>query len=186
MPTFVIVSGIPGSGKSTLARKLAEKLTLPYLDKDSFLESLFRNDQAPSLERRAVLSRKADALFQTEALNSREAVLSSWWRHPSSNGTSGTPTEWLQDRSINLVEVYCHCPASTAVQRFLARQRHPGHADKLRDPSALLDQFEEAASLGSLFPAHSICQCTHGPSTDEVAQQLSQRVRQFISQRSAA
>jgi len=40
-PVALIITGAPASGKSTLGRQLAAALSLPYLSKDLFKETLF-------------------------------------------------------------------------------------------------------------------------------------------------
>jgi hypothetical protein len=34
----------------------------------------------------------------------------------------------------SLIEVFCDCPVELAASRFAARERHPGHLDRLRTP----------------------------------------------------
>jgi glucokinase len=53
-----------------------------------------------------------------------------------------------------VIEVFCECPASIALKRFLDRTRHPGHLDAERDRQALAAQFVAAEKLGplGLFP----------------------------------
>ena len=92
---FVVVSGIPGCGKSTIGRALAEHLDAPYLDKDEILESLFDGLESYQEETRHRLSRAADRDFESKALSCTRAVLDSFWRHPSADTQSGTPSGWL-------------------------------------------------------------------------------------------
>jgi glucokinase len=144
---FVVFSGLPGSGKSTLARRLAPELGLPVLDKDDFLDALFDERGIGDLAWRAALSRAADVRFAAAAQALGGACLVSCWRHPASAATeSGTPTEWLSALQGPLVEVYCRCGAETAIRRFLARERHPGHLDVRRTPSALRDRLRRAVA----------------------------------------
>ena len=181
MNSFVVVSGLPASGKTTLARALAATLGLPHLDKDSFLESLFTDLGTPTLARRAELSRRADAMFEAAALQAGTAVLSSWWRHPGSASSSGTAVEWLQAPGTVLLEVHCRCASAEAVRRFLARQRHPGHADALRNPKDLARQFDEASLLGPLFPAQAVSLDTSEPISDRELEALAARIRPRIA-----
>jgi glucokinase len=124
------------------------------LDKDAFLEALFAEAPPTSAGARNVLSRHADSQFRSAAEAARDAILVSWWRHPQSGEASGTPTAWLANGVRDAVEIFCECPASTALKRFLDRTRHPGHLDVARDRQALAAQFVAAEKLGplGLFP----------------------------------
>jgi hypothetical protein len=150
MPGFVVVSGLPASGKSTLARALARRLTLPLLDKDDFLEAIFPTTGLYSEAVRRQLSRQADENLQHAAKRLPGAVLTSWWRHPQSSSSSGTPVTWLSSLPGPVAEVHCRCSAATAAVRFLTRSRHPGHLDALRSHNELLATFEQQESLGPL------------------------------------
>ena len=181
MQALVVVSGLPASGKTTLAASLAHHLRWPHLDKDAMLEALFLPDDAPSLSRRAALSRQADGLFRDAALRAGSAVLSSWWRHPLSTTASGTPTDWLERSGLPLVEVHCQCPPTTALRRFLDRQRHEGHADSLRNRHELEHQFAEASGLGPLFPERAIAVSTVRHVEQRALEDLARRIAEHVS-----
>jgi Shikimate kinase len=148
MRLFVVITGLPASGKSTIGRAIASELAWPFFDKDQFLESLFQATVTNEAAERHVLSRIADESFRASAFASAGAVLATWWRHPRSFKESGTSPEWLS--SCFVVEVYCSCPPLVAVERFMARTRHPGHLDRMRSRGQLLTQFTEQSSLGPL------------------------------------
>lgn len=147
---FVVVTGLPASGKSTVGTALARDLGLPCIDKDCYLESYFEGASTGDPVLREQLSRRADDMFRAAALQSPGAVLCSWWHHPQSNASSGTPTSWLSELSAPVVEVHCMCPAEIAVDRFLARRRHAGHCDERHARSDLLHMFAEQAWLGPI------------------------------------
>lgn len=132
--TAIIVTGLPASGKSSVARVLAASLNLALFDKDDFLERLYETNDVTDWDIRKRLSRRSDLDFQTAATLVNTAVLVSHWRPRNGSAESGTPTNWLSDSFDNLVEVFCDCPVQIATQRFLARERHPGHMDAQRDP----------------------------------------------------
>lgn len=96
------------------------------------------------------LSRAADARLQQRAQQSRGAVIVSWWRHPASVQSTGTETAWLADLPGAWVEVYCRCRPSIAVDRFLARRRHPGHLDRDKTRAAERLRFEQLHAPGPL------------------------------------
>jgi len=148
--SFVVFSGVPGSGKSTVARKLAPRLSLPVLDKDDFLDELFKERGAGDAAWRSALSREADARFVRTAWELPGACLVSWWRNYKVSETTGTPVEWLSNLRAPLVEVHCRCRVETAVDRFLARERHPGHLDASRTRTSLITQFNAFDAAGPI------------------------------------
>ncbi|WP_374709911.1 AAA family ATPase [Paraburkholderia terricola] len=169
---FVVVSGLPASGKSTLARKIATVLDVPCIDKDDLLERLFLTNAVSDPTQRRSLSRLADLELMESARRSRASVLVSWWRHPRSNADSGTPIKWLGELHGPVVEVHCFCTPEVAVERFLARERHPGHLDSRWSREQLLEMFHNQAAYGPIYPDSAICIPTDhltdvGPMTDE-------------------
>lgn len=144
------MSGLPASGKSRLGGALAPLLGLELLDKDDFLEALYERDEIGDAIWRERLSRESDVLFRAAAIESRGAVLASYWRHPGRAGGGGTPSDWLTTLPGPLVEVHCHCPARLALARFRRRVRHPGHLDQGRRTEDLSGKFESYAASGPL------------------------------------
>jgi thymidylate kinase len=142
---FIVFFGLPGSGKSTVARDVAERVQLPVLDKDDFLEALFAERGPGDAAWRTTLSREADERFAAAARELPGACLVSWWRPPHIDNPSGTPAEWLAELRAPLVQVHCICRVETAVERFLSRRRHPGHLDSVRSRESLLREFAELA-----------------------------------------
>jgi hypothetical protein len=147
---FVVVSGFPGSGKSTLARRLAPKLNLPLIDKDTILEKLLDVSGTGDRAQRRKLSRESDLSFREEALGSSGAVLVSHWHLEGMPSDSGTPTEWLLDRSHCVVNVHCICTAELAAERMFRRKRHPGHCDEERSYQDVLDSILSVACMTPL------------------------------------
>lgn len=146
----IIVTGIPASGKSTLGLAIARRLGLKMLDKDEILEELFDSEGIGDVQWRTRLSRAADELLRERALASDGAVITSWWRHPSSMVASGTPVDWLSNLQGIRIEVHCVCNAQIATERFKLRQRHAGHLDRSKPYADLLMSFEQQATLGPL------------------------------------
>jgi len=148
--SFVVFSGVPGSGKSTVARQLAPRLSLPLLDKDDFLDELFKEHGVGDAAWRTALSREADARLVRTAWELPGACLVSWWRNYKVSEITGTPVEWLSTLRAPLVEVHCRCRVETAVDRFLARQRHPGHLDGSQTRTSLITQFNAFEAAGPI------------------------------------
>ncbi|MDE2567004.1 MAG: AAA family ATPase [Burkholderiales bacterium] len=156
MRTFVIVSGLPASGKSTLASRLAGALSLPVLDKDTILESIFQSVEVADPEQRRRLSRQADLALQQAAWRQTAAILVSWWRHPRSMEPTGTPIDWLKVPGQRVIEVHVVCRPEVAADRFLLRRRHAGHQDDRWSRETLLALLSRQAPLGPLFPDRAI------------------------------
>lgn len=146
----IIISGLPAAGKSTLARRLAAAISLPVVDKDDILESLFAARGVGDGRWRTMLSREADERLRAAAELERATCLVSWWRHPQGPADTGTPSEWLGVLAPPPLEVHCVCPVELAVARFLARSRHPGHLDGTKTWRELAEQFATHATLGPL------------------------------------
>jgi len=146
--SFVVFSGVPGSGKSTVARQLAPRLSLPLLDKDEILEQLFKERGVGDAAWRTALSREADAHLVRTAWELPGACLVSWWRNYKVSERTGTPVEWLSNLRAPVIEVHCRCRVETAVDRFLARERHPGHLDASRTRTSLITQFNAFDAAG--------------------------------------
>ena len=141
MKIGVVVTGLPASGKTTIARCIASAFSFDLIDKDDFLEGLYALNVVNTWEDRKSLSRQSDVLFQDAGKASGSAVLVSHWKPLGDGSNSGTSTDWLMGTYAPIIEVYCSCPSGIALDRFLARNRHPGHFDQQRDPTELAQQL---------------------------------------------
>jgi glucokinase len=153
---FVVLSGLPGSGKSTLARRLSVALSLPVIDKDDLLESLFESKGTGDPAWRRALSRESDLLLQSEAAQSQGALLVSFWHLPGMQADSGTPTDWLLQLGGCVVNVRCMCPAAVAAERFLQRKRHAGHGDGALSYEEVRARIETTQGFGQLEIGHHV------------------------------
>ena len=147
---FVVISGLPGSGKTSLGRRLAPALDLPLIDKDDILDRLFESKGVGDAAWRRALSRDSDAILQREAMSSNGAILASFWRLPGMPADSGTPTDWLDAPSHQVVNVYCVCDTTIAATRFFQRRRHPGHLDGESSSAELLASLRRLSQLPPL------------------------------------
>lgn len=123
---------------------------LSVLDKDDILDALFDSLGVGDAAWRSKLSRTADNVFCRVAADLDSAILVSWWRHPNLARDSGTPTTWLKSLPGRVLEIHCVCPPQIAAARFVARQRHAGHLDAMRDVQSIAEEFERLAGLGPL------------------------------------
>ena len=165
-PTYVVVTGLPGSGKSTVGLALHRGLSLPLIDKDVVLESLFDSLGSPDLDARESLSRAADEVLLRVAATSPGAVLVNWW-HRETVGSS------LTSLAGRLIEVLCDAPPELCARRWTSRVRHPGHHDGTRPaPPNLPPPFEP------LLGPHPLVRVNTSERLDEA--DLVQRVRAEI------
>ncbi|MGD1934143.1 MAG: AAA family ATPase [Candidatus Phaeomarinobacter sp.] len=151
MKTALVISGLPASGKTTLGKQLASALDISFLDKDDFLEQLFEQEGVGDQAWRQKLSRQSDLEFERAAKLQESVVLISHWRPPTAEGTSGTPTQWLNDVFQNIVEVFCDCPPDEAARRFATRTRHEGHGDDYQadgEITATMSNWAKGLPLG--------------------------------------
>ena len=135
----IVVTGLPGSGKSTIGKRIAKAFKFDFLDKDVYLEKLFRERGSGDSDWRQSLSRESDAQFQRDAIKLKSVVLVSHWRPAGSDSLSGTPSEWLAKHFSRVVEFYCSCSVEEAAKRFAKRSRHPGHLDSQRPSKDILE-----------------------------------------------
>lgn len=108
------------------------------LDKDDYLERLFRERGVGDADWRRRLSREGDAQFRRDAGRHRAVILVSHWRPSGYHADSGTPVDWLAATWSRVIELFCDCPVDVAASRFVNRERHPGHLDRSRSHEEIL------------------------------------------------
>lgn len=139
---LLIFTGLPASGKTSLARTLAQELNLEFIDKDDFLEAMFETEGCGSIGERRHLSRLSDQTFKKAVIAAPRAAVVSFWRGPSVAESSGTSVDWVFELPVEIVEIYCKCPAEIAALRFTSRKRHPSHFDNTRTLEDLRKSFD--------------------------------------------
>ncbi|MFN8145851.1 MAG: AAA family ATPase [Candidatus Nanopelagicales bacterium] len=128
----VIVNGPPGSGKSTLAGPLARELGVPLLAKDAVKETLLDTlGYADRAESRRIGAASGEVLWTLLAGCPDGGVVESWLA-PSLRDVVRAGLDRADVERV--VEVWCDCAPETALQRYAARQRHPGHFDDVLLP----------------------------------------------------
>jgi len=128
----VIVNGPPGSGKSTLAGPLARELGVPLLAKDAVKETLLDVlGYADRAESRRIGAASGEVFWTLLGGCPDGAVVESWLA-PSLRDVVRAGLE--RAAVDHVVEVWCDCAPETALQRYAARQRHPGHFDDVLLP----------------------------------------------------
>jgi predicted kinase len=162
---IVLVSGAPGSGKSTLARGLAKTIPMNLIGKDLIKETLWDVFGPPSgdLEWSKRLGAAAMEVMWTLAAQSHRVILEANFRPHS-----GYERAKILGLSPNPLELYCHCPADVARERYRRRaaqsNHHPAHVSPNLDPE-LLREFDQPVGLGKVITVDT----TLPVSVDELA-----------------
>ena len=146
----IVMSGLPASGKSTVGKELAKVLNLPCLDKDDYLERQFAEKGVGDRVWRQSLSLRSNRLFEKDAQQHLHVILISHWRPEGYSKYSGTPIAWINAHYDRVIEVYCQSTIDDATNRFVQRERHPGHLDKEKSRKEIVEwmhRYEEYLPL---------------------------------------
>ncbi len=147
----IYITGLPGAGKSTIGRYVSDFLSIPMLDKDDYLETLFESRGVGDSNWRHRLSREADQLLRNDAESKNKVVLVSHWRPEGVSVNYGTPSNWLVNSFNDVIEICCDCSVSVATNRFVNRVRHMGHVDESKssaDIEAWLSEYAVHLPIG--------------------------------------
>ena len=125
-PLLVVVTGMPSSGKTTIAETLAESLHLPLVAKDDLKESLFETLGAGDV---AWSGRLGDAAYALMFALARTMLAVQAPLIVEANFFAGQATRFTSLPEHRLVQIHCHAPLATLLERYAARTRHPGHND---------------------------------------------------------
>jgi predicted kinase len=135
-PLFVVVNGPPGSGKTRLAGRLAERLHLPLIAKDTIKEALMSVLDVPDVEASRRLGRASmEALLRTAAACTTGAVLDANFRRSIAVHELGRLPGCV-------VEVFCVCSREVCLARYRDRATHraPGHFDGERSDEEIWNE----------------------------------------------
>lgn len=146
-PLLVVVTGPPAAGKTTIAHELAERLRLPLIAKDTIKEALFDGLGTGDL---AWSRRLGEATYLTMLAIAEESVaagaglvLEANFIRGGESGLAALPARFLQ--------IHCSAPLEVLLDRYAARERHPGHVDGERI-DALRDAVETGRTSRSTSP----------------------------------
>lgn len=125
-PLLVVVTGMPSSGKTTIAESLADRLRLPLVAKDDLKESLFETLGPGDVAWSARLGDAAyDLIFELARtmLSSRVSLI------VEANFFGNQATRFASLPPHRLAQIHCSAPLAVLIERYAARERHPGHHD---------------------------------------------------------
>jgi glucokinase len=136
----VLVNGVPASGKTTVARAIGAHLDAPVLGLDVVKEVLFDELGHREADRewgRALGQASIESIWALLANfpAGSTVVVEAWFRLPPFDAVQ----HGLERAGIDRwVEIWCHADSEVILERYAARDRHPGHpapedyADELR------------------------------------------------------
>jgi predicted kinase len=129
-PTLLLVHGLPASGKTTLARWLTMQLGWPAIYKDEIKEIMFDHigykDRAWSSQ---LGGATIEVLYYVMAMQMRAGVSSIAECNYRPERASPRIREIVAETHAQCIQVVCTCDGRVRLQRFQARNRHPGHSD---------------------------------------------------------
>jgi predicted kinase len=142
---LVVVTGPPASGKTTIARELAARLRRPLIAKDTIKEALFdglgTGDLAWSQRLGEATYLAMLGLAEESAAAGADVVL-------EANFVRGSDfAARLAELPARFVQVHCSAPLELLLERYGARDRHPGHVDAER-----IEALAEAVETGRHEP----------------------------------
>jgi predicted kinase len=144
-PLVVVVTGPPAAGKTTIAREIARSLRLPLIAKDAIKEALFdglgTGDLAWS-QRLGIGTYLAMVALLEDSVAAGASVV------VEANFVRGSEVEMrLATLPARFVQVHCSAPLEMLLERYVERDRHPGHVDSER-----IDALRDAVESGRHEP----------------------------------
>jgi len=144
-PLLVVVTGPPAAGKTTIAREIARRLHLPLIAKDTIKEALFDGLGTGDL---AWSQRLGTATYLAMLALIEDSVAASASVVVEANFVRGSEFEArLAALPVRFVQVHCSAPLEVLLERYGARERHPGHVDSER-----IDALRDAVESGRHDP----------------------------------
>lgn len=125
---------MPGSGKTALSQRIAERVKMPLIAKDTIKELLFDtlgwSDREWSKKLGAATFELMDYFVQQQLQNGCSLILESNFK-PEFD--SAKFQKWKDAYGCDITQIVLHADPEILAQRFMERaesgERHPGHAD---------------------------------------------------------
>ncbi len=145
-PLLLVVTGPPASGKTRVARELAERLSLPFIVKDTLKERLYEvlgsgDDLEDAIERAALA-----ILFSVVESQLAAGVSVVAESNFDARFDIAPFHELCGEHNVRLVQVHCSKPPGDVGREFAERaasgRRHPGHGDRPEDAAEVVADLE--------------------------------------------
>lgn len=144
-PLLIVVTGPPAAGKTTVARGIASRLRLPLITKDTVKEALFDALGTGDL---AWSQRLGPPTFGVMLAVAEESLAVGAGLVLEANFVRGGDVEArLAALPARFVQLHCSAPLEVLLERYAARERHPGHVDSER-----IEALREAVESGRHEP----------------------------------
>jgi predicted kinase len=145
-PALIVVTGPPASGKSSTSRRLAERLRVPFVSKDTFKERLYEHFGSADEVQETVEEAALAILFSVVdgQLAAGVSVVAESDFNVDSN--PARLRELAEQHGARVVQVYIGGDVDALVAKFAQRaacgDRHPGHRDEPEDAAELREKLE--------------------------------------------
>ena len=141
-----MVTGAPATGKTTIAEELADRLSVPFISKDTLKEALYET-LGSSEELEDDIERGALAILFSVVESQLAAGVSVIAESNFDSSTDLAPFRRLEDRcTMQLVQIHVTRETEELLEAFARRaegsSRHPGHGDSASDVEEVRERLE--------------------------------------------
>jgi predicted kinase len=140
-PVLIVVTGPPASGKTSAARRLAQRLTIPFLSKDTFKERLYEAFGSGDELEEQVEAASLAILYSVAGSQLAAGVSVVAESNFDADSDVGALLRLAGERGARIVQAHIGGDTEALVRTFARRadegRRHPGHRDEPADADEL-------------------------------------------------